>query len=287
MDSSTDLTLNRRTALRLLAGGGVAVIAACAPVAPSAGPTAGSASVTAQPATKPAAAGAPKSGGTVRVAISADPASLDGHLYAAGRFDTTWLIYDRLTEYDVNLKPQPMLAESWDVSSDYKRIKLNLRKGVTYHDGREFTSDDVKYNFLRVRDPKVNAGAFVNQSNWFTSFDTPDKNTIILNSEEPRPLVFDFFERLNMLDKNIMEGPDVKTKANGTGPFKFVEWVQGDHFTTEKNKNFWMTGRPYIDGVRTLPLKDQQSAVAQFEAGQIDVFEIMNLIDFLRLRKDA
>ena len=88
-----------------------------------------------------------------------------------------------------------------------------------------------------------------------------------------------------MVDKNIMEGPDVKTKANGTGPFKFVEWVQGDHFTSEKNKNFWMSGRPYIDSVRTLILKDQQGAVAQFESGQIDVFETMNLIDFLRLRK--
>ena len=47
-----------------------------------------------------------------------------------------------------------------------------------------------------------------------------------------------------------------------------------------------MTGRPYIDGVRTLILKDQQGAVAQLEARQIDVFETMNLIDFLRLRKD-
>src|SRR3982074_3764159 len=110
-----------------------------------------------------------------------------------------------------------MLAESWEISSDPKRMKLSLRKGVTFHDGREFTSDDVKYNFLRVRDPKVGAGAFVNQSNWFSSFDTPDKNTIILNAEQPRPLVFDFFERLNMLDKNVMESPDAKTKANGTG----------------------------------------------------------------------
>ena len=127
-----------------------------------------------------------------------------------------------------------MLAESWDVSPDYKSIKLNLRKGVAYHDGREFTSDDVKYNFLRVRDPKVGAGAYVNQSNWFTSFDTPDKNTIILNSDQPRPLAFDLFERLYMLDKDTMEGPDAKTKANGTGPFTFVEWAQGDHFTTEE-----------------------------------------------------
>jgi peptide/nickel transport system substrate-binding protein len=282
--------IRRRTALRLLAGGGVAIVAACAPTAPAAPATSVSVSSTPPPAAsvQPAAAGAaqPKTGGTLRVAISADPASLDGHLYANGRFDTTWLVYDRLTEYDLNLKPQPMLAESWDVSSDYKRIQLNLRKGVAFHDGREFTSDDVKYNFLRVRDPKIGAGAFVNQSNWFSSFDTPDKYTIVLNSEQPRPLAFDFFERLNMLDKNVMEGPDAKTKANGTGPFKFVEWAQGDHFSTEKNPNYWMTGRPYIDGVRTLILKDQQGAVAQFESSSVDVFETMNLIDFLRLRKD-
>ena len=292
MDDLLHRGLTRRSALRLMATtGGLAVVAACAPQAPSAPPAA-----TVQPAaaptpaasgaTKPAAA-APRSGGTLRVAINADPAALDGHLFAAGRFDTTWLIYDRLTEYDLNVNPQPRLAESWETSSDFKRIKLNLRKGVTFHDGREFTSDDVKYNFLRVRDSKIGAGAFVNQSNWFSSFDTPDKNTIILNSEQPRPLVFDFFERLNMLDKNVMEGPDAKTKANGTGPFKFVEWVQGDHFSTVKNPNFWLTGRPYLDGVRTLILKDQQSAVAQFESGTVDVFQNMNLIDFIRLKKDA
>jgi ABC-type transport system substrate-binding protein len=268
---------SRRTALQLLgAAGGLTLLDGCAPGSPA--PTTPAATT---------ASGAPKTGGTLRVAISADPASLDGHLYAAGRFDTTWLVYDRLTEYDVNLQPQPLLAESWDISSDYKRIKLNLRKGVTFHDGRDFTSDDVKWNFLRVRDAAVGAGAFVNQSNWFSSFDTPDKNTIILNSEEPRPLVFDFFERLNMLDKNVMEGPDAKTKANGTGPFKFGEWIQGDHFSTVKNPSYWMTGRPYLEGVRTVILKDQQAAVSQFETGAVDVFQNMNLIDFLRLKKDS
>ena len=282
-----EFVVNRRTALRWMAAlGGLTIVNACAPAAPapSSAPTIVSAPTT---TASGSSSTPPKPGGTLRVAISGDPASLDGHLYAAGRFDTTWLIYDRLTEYDLNLKPQPMLAESWETNSDSTSIKLNLRKGVTFHDGREFTSDDVKYNFLRVRDPRVGAGAFVNQSNWFSSFETPDKYTIILKSDKPRPLVFDFFERLNMVDKNIMEGTDAKTKANGTGPFKFVEWVQGDHFSTEKNPNYWMSGRPYIDGVRTLILKDPQATVAQLEAGALDVVETMNLIDFLRLRGDA
>ena len=82
-----------------------------------------------------------------------DLAHLDGQRSPAP--STSLLAFDRLIDYDDKLKPQPMLAESWDVSSDLKQIKLNLRKGVQFHTGREFTSDDVKYNILRVRDPKL------------------------------------------------------------------------------------------------------------------------------------
>ncbi|MDE3077550.1 MAG: ABC transporter substrate-binding protein, partial [Chloroflexota bacterium] len=302
--------MTRRSALRLFAStAGMSVLAACggtaapasappssaapasSPAAASAKPRSSTAPAPSVAASAPASAAAQpasqvKAGGTMRTGILTEPASLDGHLYAAGRFDTTWLIYDRLTEYDLKLNPTPRLAESWDISGDAKTIKLNLRKGVTFHDGRDFTSDDVKYNFLRVRDPKVGAGAFVNQSKWFTAFDTPDKNTIVLRSDSPRPLVFDFFERLNILDKNFMEGPNAKTKANGTGPFSFVEWAQGDHFLTKKNPRYWMSGKPYLDGVRTLFFRDPQAQVAQFESGSLDVAQGVNLTDFLRLKKD-
>ena len=67
----------------------------------SSAPASASASASASAAAKPA--GTPKTGGTLRVGLLGDPASLDGHLFAAGRFDTTWQIYDRLTEYDTKL----------------------------------------------------------------------------------------------------------------------------------------------------------------------------------------
>src|SRR5438067_2515394 len=114
MEDAMNHGFTRRAALRLLLStGGVAVVAACAPAVPPA-----ATAPVSQPATVTKPASGPKTGGTLRVAISADPASLDGHLFAAGRFDTTWLIYDRLTEYDTNVTPQPRLAESWEVSSD-------------------------------------------------------------------------------------------------------------------------------------------------------------------------
>ena len=72
-------------------------------------------------------------------------------------------------------------------------------------------------------DPKLG----VVQAAWFTSVETPDKYTVILKSDQPRPLMFDFFEYFNMVDKVTIEGPDAKTKAVGTGPFSLVEWAPG------------------------------------------------------------
>src|SRR5437773_1948973 len=139
--------LSRRSALTLLVSTtGMAVLAACVPTQQSA---------TQQAAPKPSGQGRP--GGILNIGLASEPANVDGHTRTPGSAESVWLAFDRLTQYDDKLKAQPALAESWDLSSDYKQIKFNLRKGVTWHSGREFTSDDVKWNFIRVRDPKVAA----------------------------------------------------------------------------------------------------------------------------------
>src|SRR6185436_14965296 len=126
-------------------------------------------------ATSAPAAAQPKSGGTLRVGMVGDIARTDGHLLSTG--NVSWAPFDRLIEYDQSSRPNPMLAESWEVSSDATQIKLNLRKGVTWHSGREFTSDDIRWNMEWVRNPKIASRALVGQSNWFTTIDTPDKYT--------------------------------------------------------------------------------------------------------------
>jgi peptide/nickel transport system substrate-binding protein len=179
-----------------------------------------------------------------------------------------------------------MLAESWDVSSDFKQIKLNLRKGVQFHTGRELTSEDVKWNILHVRDPKVAAGALILQSNWFTGIETPDKNTIILKSEQPRPAAFDFFEFFNIIDPVTAEGPDAATKYVGTGPFAHAEWVQGAHLRFVKHKSYWQSGKPYLDEIMVTILRDSQSMVTQIEAGALDIGLAPPVQDFARLKAD-
>jgi peptide/nickel transport system substrate-binding protein len=178
-----------------------------------------------------------------------------------------------------------MLAESWEVTPDYKQVTFHLRKGVQFSTGRELTSDDVKYNFMRVRDPKVGGGGWVTFSNWW-NIDTPDKYTVVLSSDIPRPLVFDNLETFNIIDQVTAEGPNGKSQAVGTGPFVLKEWAQGDHISLVKNPNYWQTGRPYLDAIEYRVLPDAQSMVSQFEAGALDMALNPPLQDAGRLKSN-
>jgi peptide/nickel transport system substrate-binding protein len=283
--------MKRRRVVRLLAvGAGIGIAAACAPAAPVAvAPTAALGKPGATDTAQPRVGGTLRFGQNVEIAAggAAGASPLDGQNISPAPLSAIWLGYDSLVRYDDNFKPQPMLAESWDLSADYKRIKLNLRKGVQFHMGREFTSDDVKYNLLRVRQPNVGA-QFTNMSNWWTSVDTPDKYTVELTSDQSRPAMFDLFDMMNMVNKDITENPELILKTSGgTGPFKFVEYVQGQHIRWTRNPNYWQSGKPYLDEVMISFLSDAQSMVVQFESGALDVVDVPPARDALRLKQDA
>ena len=307
------LLLTRRAALRGLASSvGLALLTACSATPQAAAPPVATAppkpasttaptsaapqtaattvppaqpTVTVSAPAKPAA-GQPRSGGTLRNATTADVATLDPYLVTTNGMETSWLVFDRLTAYDANLKPQPMLAESWDFTPDFQQFKLNLRKGVMYHSGREMTADDVKYSLLRPRDPSVGNGILTGISNWFTSIETPDKYTVVIKTDVPRPGFFDGLEIFNICDKANVEGPDAKTTIVGTGPFMLVERAPGDHFTFGRNPNYWQSGRPYLDSVIT-NIRSQQNMILQLEGGSLDSIKIPLIDDFARLKSDS
>jgi peptide/nickel transport system substrate-binding protein len=273
--------MNRRLFLRSCSGvAGLALLAACAPQSPGAPAAPTSAPTAAAPA-------ASTSGSLLRVALASQITTLDGHVLNQQAIDTTWHIFDRLTEYDAKLQPQPSLAESWQVSPDARQITFHLRQGVKFHSGREMTSDDIKANILRVRDPNVKASQLIPQSAWWTTIDTPDPRTITLTSDAPRPAMFDFFEYLNILDPQSWQGPDAATKAVGTGPFTFVEWMQGDHLTLKRNPSYWQAGTPKVDQVVYAFTRDAQAMVTQLESSAADLVINPALIDAARLRGNS
>lgn len=283
------IRLSRRAALGLVASGlGTVVLAACAPTAPSTNATVSSAPTSSSNAnananTTPAAAAGgatpqPKSGGTLRYATGTDVNRLDPHFRLG---DIYYTVYDRLTQYDINHNVQPMLAESWDISSDATTYKFNLRKGVLFHNGAELDSNAVKFNSERARDlPNTQ----LDEAKWWTSIETPDKYTVIFKSDKPRPLAFDFFEFLNIAEPTAANDP---TKAVGTGPFKFVEWKQSESLTLTKNTSYWQSGKPYFDDIVMSVITDPQAMVTRFEGGSLDAALQYPVNDFLRLKSDS
>jgi peptide/nickel transport system substrate-binding protein len=258
--------------------------ATTAPTAAGGGPT--SAPTAAGAA---AAAAQPKMGGTLRVGAVGDVANIDPQSWGPRNGFCIFMAYDTLTTYDLDLKPQPKLAESWDQTSDGQQLTLKVRKGVQFHTGRELTSDDVVFSLGRPLDPKLQASiasftilpGFVPTG---TTFEATDKYTVIVKSPVAWPSIFDYFQVLHIVDKDTAQGPI--TGPVGTGPFKFVEWVQGQYLRFEKNPNYWLSGRPYLDSVQVNVRSDIQTMTAELEAGATDLIVLPSWIDFVRLKAD-
>ena len=218
----------------------------------------------------------------MRVGNLGDLPNADGH-WINGQ-NVIYPVFDRLVDLDASLQPHPALAESWDVNSDFTQITFHLRQGVNWHSGRELTAEDVAWNYNRIKgDPKIDGGI---KANFFVpvgSLETPDKYTLVLKATQPWPAVFNVLAWTNILDPQV---PPEQNKPAGTGPFTFVEWVQGDHFTLKKNPNYWQSGKPYLDGIEIKIFSDPQSMVSQLEGGALDL-AIQHLIrDAIRLAKD-
>jgi peptide/nickel transport system substrate-binding protein len=241
---------------------------------------------------RPAAAaktstGQPKPGGSLRLSFVGDITNVDGHYYSPKFGFGPFIIFDTLTAYDDNLKPQPRLAESWEQSSDARQITLNLRKGVTFHTGREMTADDVIYNMNRVLDRKLTAGILTGFIPTDTTFEARDKSTVVVKAKQPWPAVFDWLQVLNIIDKETTDGPDGKSKAVGTGPFSLVEWQPGASLKYARNRNYWQSGVPYLDEVLVTIARDDASMTAQLEAGALDAVAGPSLTEFNRLKANT
>ena len=291
---SESVHLSRRTLLQMLAGSTIGLLACSAPAGPAAAPpapttltvipTAGAITpVAIQPTASAATKSQPRTGGTLRIARQGDYAN---NFYpwqssaAAGL--TIMTAYERLIRYDAKLQPQMWLAENAELSTDARQLKISLRKGVQFHNGKELSADDVIYSLKKVRDPKTNATQHAAMSNWFSSWDVPDKYTVILKSDTPRPGAFDLLEYLAIADEQTLESPGGDQKINGTGPWTLADRKVGVSWDFVKSKNYWRTGRPYLDGFHIDLYDDAQAKTVAFESGAADIVEGAALRDVAR-----
>ncbi|HVZ43851.1 MAG TPA: ABC transporter substrate-binding protein [Ramlibacter sp.] len=217
----------------------------------------------------------PQRGGTLVVATTFEPRQLNlatttswaDHLVGAK-------ILSSLLRFPEKGFPTPQgdLAEKWDVSPDGRRITFNLRR-ARWHDGKPFTSEDVKFTFEQVL-PKLNPNRSIFEM--ITKVDTPDAQTVVM--ERTQPFVMFYFDIFNaaILPKHVYEGTDVaKNPANlrpvGTGPFKLKEWMKGSHIELARFDDYFKPGQPYLDRVLFKFVPDVNTAVAALETGEVDL----------------
>ena len=209
----------------------------------------------------------------INLATQLEPPSLDpttGGAAAAIRTVTYDNIFEGLTKIDKDGAVQPLLAKSWDISPDGLTYTFHLQSGVKFHDGSAFSAADVKYSLDAARGEKsVNA-----QKQLFAkiaSVDVVDPDTVKITLSGPQG---DFLYNLGWGDAVIVSEKTAATNGTnpvGTGPYKFGEWVKGDHVTLEAFPDYW-GAKPSIQKATIKIISDPTAAVAAILAGDVDAF---------------
>jgi peptide/nickel transport system permease protein/peptide/nickel transport system substrate-binding protein len=217
---------------------------------------------------------APKRGGILRVSAFTNPSSLDPTTGGAGS-DHAFLftMYDTLTEWEFDtLKPRPGLAESWSFS-DPTTFVLNIRPGVTFHDGTPLDAEAVKFNFERNKtDPKSNIKADL-ATMASVEVTGPMQVTLKLNTpDSAMPGILS--DRAGMMVSPTAvkaNGGAVNRTPVGAGAYAFVSWADGERIVVKRNEKYWKKDRPYPDGIEFAIIPELTTGVRSVTAGQNDL----------------
>ncbi len=237
----------------------------------------------------------PRRGGVMTVHFATEQRILNPSLQAStGVYIVGGKILEALVDLDAAGNPTPVLAESWESSADGKSITFKLRAGVTWHDGKPFTSADVAFTAMEMWKKILNYGTALQL--FLTAVDTPDPLTAVFRYERPMPLglLLRALPDLGYISpKHIYETGDIRqnpanTAPIGTGPFRFVQYERGQFIIAERNPSYWRNNLPYLDRVVWRVIGDRAAAAAQMEAGQIlfSPYSSLAISDLARLGRD-
>ncbi len=300
--------MTRRQFVRLMGVSTAVLAAACAPIqppAPTAAPAkpaeskpAAPAAAPAKPAeaTKPAAvattapakpaeaarpaAGQPKRGGRLVWGRPHDVIHFDSSQLSITQEPILLQVYSTLIRLDKDVKPQPELAESWELSADFKRVQLKLKRGATFHNGKEVTAEDVVATIGRYQDAKT-AANIRPQIQRFKEPKAVDKHTVEISFDEPMATVFDALDLMFIWDKDSFE--EIKQKPNGSGPFKLAEWQPGNQVRLVRHEGYYKSGLPYLDEIVLKSLPDFEALLVNLETGAVDLASPLRPRDKQRL----
>ena len=203
--------------------------------------------------------------------------------------------YEGLTARGKDLKIEPALAEKWEVSDDGLKWRFFLRKGVKFHNGEDFTADDVIFSAERVRAPGSN---FTTRIPTDAKFSKVDDNTIDVMLSSPNPILNAQWDTWYIMSKKWAEAnnavaptPAAATtpshaslNANGTGPFKIESHQPGVKTVFKVNENWWNKKVEHnLKEIVFTPIASDATRVAALLSGEVDVIEPVPIQDIQRV----
>ncbi|MCY4068860.1 MAG: ABC transporter substrate-binding protein [Acidimicrobiaceae bacterium] len=213
-----------------------------------------------------AAAMAPVS---ITIAAANQPTKLDPHFQDGAMRRTMENVYERLVERDL-VNPAifvPRLAASLPLRLDDTTWELKLRRGITFHSGEPFNAASVKHSFERILfDQELNSD-LLEQVETITGVEIVDDYTVQILTAGPDPVLPARLYMVQMVPAGATND-GLADDADGTGPYRFVEWSAGDSLTLTRNLDYW-GAPPQIDEVKFVFLPDEQARVSALQAGEV------------------
>jgi len=276
-------TLDRREFLRRgsAIGGAVAGSSLLASLLAACGGSASSASTSAAVSTAQI-----KSGGLLKAALTGEPDSLDpakSQIYTGAQvYDN---VFSKLVDLDENSKVYGVLATRWSQPNATTWV-FDLRSGVKFHNGEPFSATDVKYSFERILSAKTASGyaplyAVIKS----IEVNNPTRVTFHLKSSFG-PFLTNLANNGEIVNRKAIEAPGSQRKPVGTGPFAFVEWMQGDHITLKANPTYFETGKPHLSGIHFKFALVDQSRIDSLRSGDLDWVDAVPLQQLKVLQGD-
>lgn len=225
----------------------------------------------------------------IRIGMSASPVSLV--LYLSPNWPTFHMIrhmYDPLISLDEDEQFVPGLTERLDISEDGLTYTLHLRDDVLFHDGTPFNAEAVKYYLeLQMEDPEMRGHAYLKDNAQVQEVNVIDESTV-----EIKLGLLDVFFTLWLAGWDARpisptahqeKGADFPLAPVGTGPFKFVEYVQDSHLELERFDDYWQ-GAPILDGIDLRIIPESSVHSIELEAGTIDISHGVSIEELEYLR---
>lgn len=239
------------------------------------------------------AQGEPARGGVLRIAMTAEPPSLNYQLDPLDGWGkkVAGLVLDNMARPNPRTwKHEPRLAERWEISDDKLDFTFFLRKGVRWHDGEPFDADDVVFTFKKLLDPSTKAIAIRSYLEPIERIEKIDSHTVRFHLKTRYWLAFDTIAEIYIYPQHVYEKGDFNTHpANrapiGTGPFQFVHWRTGDEIALKRYDGFY-GGPPHLDRIVFKYVPDPTVRTQLLLRGDVDAIETLSP-DEWRARAEA